>query len=193
MRFKKGRRRFVFVFPSLGVTIKLPIVHLRKAIGLFVYFIVHLDLRQVYVNVVFPIDSEDIATFKSLAFGGIVANWREFMFFLRTWNPLLQPTYFSLLGLINVQKASVLILARQDDFRTQLCELTQDEAYDDPHHFFNPDNYCLDGGARLRILDYGSKRVRRVITKYGKKISESFDPNYKWKPKEPAVAAQNTQ
>jgi hypothetical protein len=177
MKFKKGRNRFVFVFPSLGIAIKLPIVHLLQSIVLLVKAIKRLHFKFIWYELAIPVSYP--MGYKNRLFGGIVDNWSEFAFFCKTRNPFLQPTYFSFLGLINIQRVGKPCLLDATDFWCQLYGLTDGKVFDDCHHFENPDNFCFDKG-KLKILDYGSKATHAVIVEFGIKIIESFDVSFDW-------------
>lgn len=164
----------VFVFPSLGIAIKFPIIRLFSVIGNIAKHTARLKFRYIYLAMALPIDSH--FGYKDHLLGGIAANWREFCFFCKTKNPFLQPTYFSFLGLANIQKAAELSLSDEVELWSQLYDLTDGKVLlADSHHFENSDNFCFDNG-KLKILDYGNRRTHEVITEFGGKIQESFDP-----------------
>ena len=177
MEFKKGRYRFVIVFPSIGVAIKLPIIRLGETLKELTRAIKRLDFGGIKVSTRISIDQGGIVGYKHYLFGGFFFNWREFLFFLKTRHPFLQPTYFSFFGLFNVQKADKPCPVNRNEFRAQLRKITNNRAGWDSHHFTNPDNFCLHS-SRLRMCDYGSKGTQEIITEHGQKIYESFDPNF---------------
>jgi len=191
MKFKKGRYRFVLILPSLGMVIKLPFIRLFKAAAAFKTCVMQWDSKWFTTLMSYGIDQEGIVGFRHLLVGGIVFNWREFIFSNITGNPFLQPTYFSLFGLINIQKLGAECLLEKDEFWCQLREITSHLADDDGHHFRKPENFCFDG-KNLRIIDYGNKKTQLVVTECGAKIFESFDPSPDWKEKR-AEAAQRAQ
>lgn len=173
MRFKKGRHRFVFLFSSLGIVIKLPIVHFSETVNTLAKHVIRIELKEIYTEMSIPMNC-GIIGYRDLLFSGMMANWKEFLFFCKARNSFLQPTYFSFFGFINIQKMGKLCVIKTGDLWQQLDEITNKEARRDHHHFRNPSNFCLDKKGKLRILDYGSGQTREVITKYGQKIQESF-------------------
>lgn len=184
MQIKIGSDRIVFVLPKLGFVIKLPIFHLFEIIEHHYYLIKD---RNKYIKGGFnKLFKRYFKTsmgyrmgFKGAVLGGMHANWLEYLFWKRTRNPFLRPTYFSLFGLINIQKYGNLCRLDEIDFLIQLRILTKDKIYDNPHHFSNPGNYVLEN-KKLQITDYGSRRDYGVIVRYGKKIVAEFNPSYSW-------------
>ena len=176
MKFKKGRNRIVLVLPLLGIAVKLPIVHFFTVTASLAKRIVHLDFKIIRILMRVSPDCDGFIGYRNLLFGGTLTNWREFLFFYKTKNPFLQPTYFSLFGLINIQKLGQLCTMEQRTFQSQLRDVTNDGVGWDDHHFINPDNFCFSNG-KLRILDYGSKITQETVILYGAKIQSSFNPN----------------
>ncbi len=175
MKIEKGWNRFVIVAPKFGIAIKLPIIHLFLSIKILVKLSLIFEFRSIFLEMALPIS--DRWSYKNRLFGGIVTNWREFIFYRRTKNPFLQPTYFSFLGLINIQKMGTPCDISYVDLWCQLLNLTDSGVMADNHHFENSDNFCFDSG-KLKIHDYGSIVTQKVITEYGTKIYESFDPGF---------------
>lgn len=106
---------------------------------------------------------------------GILDNWREFLFFRRTHHPFLRPTYFSLFGLLNLQRAGKSVQLSQPEFWAQIHALLRSNAaWEDIHHFSNPDNFCIDNG-QLQILDYGSLLTQKAVRENGLAILEGFN------------------
>ena len=190
MIFKKGHHRFVFVFPSLGIAVKLPFIRLLCLVKNVFYLSVRMKWRSLWIGMSFPLECH--FAFRGFLFHGIVDNWREFMFFQRTRNVFLQPTYFSFFGLFNIQKTSEPCTLDYKDLWCQLYEITSGKVYVDGHHFKNPDNFCFANG-KLRILDYGSKKIHGVIAEFGAKILESFDPTFDWEKKKRAMSAEKAK
>lgn len=178
MQTRKGRDRIVFIFPLVRVAVKFPIFHFFEATKLFFYrpkkggrwkYLKRYVFRQLGSN--FGV--------KGLLFRGVSANWVEFLFYLKTKNSFLQPTYFSLFGLLNIQRCGEPCQLQEINLWCQLNELTNGKVYDDSHHFRNPHNFCFHKH-RFRILDYGNRQGHDVIIQYGVKIVELFNPAYCW-------------
>ncbi len=165
---KIGRNRKVFVFPHLGIVIKLPRIHLRLGIrnlvGMHKWGHFWYGLKR-------PVELEE--SFRELIFGGIVKNWREYWFFIKSHNSFLVPTYFSLFGFLNIQGLGQPCLIDSDTLRLQFACLTNGEVARDGHHFINPKNFCFLK-KKLRIQDYGSLRTQQIIKKFGLKITNDF-------------------
>ena len=176
MQTRKGNDRIVFIFPRIKLVIKIPFIHLFLA---FSPFFKKEDRKVEYLKNYFTYPLECYGGFKRLMFKGIVDNWNECYFYWKTKNPFLQPTYFSLFGILNVQLYGNSCNLKTVDLWCQLYELTEGKVFDDSHHFANENNFCFHK-EKLRMLDYGSKRTHNVIKQYGKKIVELFNNNYCW-------------
>lgn len=172
IHFEKGEDRFVVVFPSLKVALKFPRIHLFTGVMSLYRHVKRGNWNDLVFAWQMSIDVPMLG-YKRLLFRGLVVNWREFVFYRRAQHPFLQPTYVSFFGLMNVQRADEMLVADKKLFWRQMREITNDRVYDDPHHFENPDNFCLNEGT-LRILDYGSLRTYKVVIRCGKKICEHF-------------------
>lgn len=108
-------------------------------------------------------------------FKGIIDNWLEYVFFIKSRHVIIVPTYFSFFGLFNIQ-------ARAHEFDgkkfRQKCwgvlgEITDWEVFNASHEFSSVSNYGIYN-RRLRLFDYGNKRAQVVIVKYSKELSEQF-------------------
>lgn len=177
MNINKGKDRVVFVFPLLRVAVKFPIIHFFAAVKPF--FRRDTKGKWDYLKKYLTWPLETYSGFRGLLFRGLSANWNEFWFYQKTRNSFLQPTYFSFFGLLNVQRYDTPCQLQSVDLWCQLYELTSGKVFDDSHHFENPRNFCFCNGT-LRMLDYGSRRTHSVITQYGTKIVELFNPAYCW-------------
>lgn len=178
MKIAKGNLRYVIVFPFLGIAVKFPRIRLIAVILRVVRHAFFMRLGTIYREAFrISIDCTGIWGYKRLLFGGIRANWNEFLFFQKTKNLFCQPTYFSLLGLFNIQKFGFPCNLHWRTLAIQVEEITGGATRDDGHHFDKCKNFCLADG-RLRLLDYGSKKTQRIIAEFGERIFKSFDPNW---------------
>ncbi len=178
MQIKKGKDRIVVLLPSIGIVIKFPIIHIAGVFRLLRLYLRKRNRKHLRRNVrdefKYSIDSMG-GGIKGALLRGVVANWRELRFYQTTRHPFLQPTYFSLMGLLNVQRYGA--SCTQGGYRelwVQMLDLTEGGVWDDNHHFCNPDNFCLRDG-KLRMVDYGCPKGYSVILQYGTKILEEFD------------------
>ncbi len=155
MQVKKGNDRIVVLFPALGVVVKLPITHLLYVLdSLFGIDTWRTYGRKLVWRTLIGA-FEESGSVRGMLFRGLAANWMEFWLSATKRNPFLQPTYFSLFGLLNVQRYDTPCPFKDVDLCVQLCRLTDDAVWDDGHHFSNPQNFAFRKGV-LRILDYGS-------------------------------------
>lgn len=105
---------------------------------------------------------------------GLIENWHEYKIYRETRSSFLVPTYFSLLGLVNIQKRGESFEMEGVNMWLQMLLLSNKEIWDNPHHFAEPANFSKTNG-HLQMLDYGSPRCHRVIRKYGEKMHTDFD------------------
>jgi hypothetical protein len=170
-----GESRVVITIPTLRIVIKFPIVHILSASKVLWPELRHpRHLWREVSNFTTEVDS----SLKRLLAKGLMDNWREFVFYLSSRHPLVQPTYFSMFGVFNIQLYGKPCGCERTLLWAQLYELTSGAVFADGHHFANPNNFSLVLG-RLRILDYGSKRTQGVIREHGSTILEQFDPQWK--------------
>jgi len=107
--------------------------------------------------------------------GGVMANWNEFIFFVKTRNKFLLPTYFSFFGLVNIQKKGEVLDWEEGDFFVFLQKNSKkrDQLFVDAHSFDNPKNFCIDDG-RLKMIDYGSRHCRSFVLENWENIQKNF-------------------
>lgn len=116
---------------------------------------------------------------RRLLFKGINDNWLEFYYYRKLKSPFLQPTYFSLFGFVNVQKTGKKPSVEGRNLWCQLHEITNGGVWADSHTFTNPNNFCEENG-RLKMLDYGNRRIYDFLKKWGYKIHMDFNFSYDW-------------
>lgn len=176
MEIRKGETRVVVLLPLLRLAIKFPKIHPFKAYRLFIRLMGR-ENRWEMLKKYWQFSPKAIGSFKYFLLNGLRANRQEFTFYRRTRNSFLNPTYFSLFGIFNVQPIGQPCPMIDVDVWCQLYELTNGKVFKDSHCFANPRNFCHHKG-RLRIIDYGSDGAQEVILEYGEKIYQSFDFSY---------------
>ena len=165
--------------PRLNIAIKLPRIYLRNGFGTIVTYLRARRPMVFYKKEIFSWTVYHDATIKSWSFRGIVDNRHEYVFYQKTKNPFLLPTYFSFFGLFNIQKLGNELKIDSIDLWCQLYEITEGLVFKCSHHFTFAGNFSLKNG-KIQILDYGDPRVQEVIEKDGLLIQEKFDLNYSW-------------
>lgn len=177
MQVKKGENRIVLVVGC--VVVKTARIRIVKAWKHVCQCLQEGDIELLKLGLFkWPVGSI-FQTPKRYLFKGIVNNWREFRFYGKTRHPFLQPTCFSVFGLLNIQRAGKVCILKPHDLWCQLYEITGGATIKDIHHFGNPDNFCFQNG-NLNILDYGGLKTQEIIKEHGEKIIEQFDPTYSW-------------
>ena len=177
MEIKKGTSRIVVLLPLLGLAVKFPIIHPIRALRLFIRIMRGKD-RWKNIKLYWRCSPKAIAGFKGPLFKGIVANWKEFVFYQQTKNIFLNPTYLSVFGLMNIQPIGKPFVMNYQVLGKQLDTLTKGKTYLDAHCFTNTSNFCCNHYGKLRILDYSSDGAQAVIREYGEKIHQLFDFSY---------------
>ena len=151
MKIRKGGYRIAILFPTAKLTIKIPRIYFKEA------------FKQ--------------RTWKARAhylFWGILLNWWEFVFYLKTRHSFLQPTFLSLFGLLNIQRYGDKIPQEmwQELFQS-LWTATKKEIKQDLHHFGESENFCLDRKRGIiRMLDYGHPTTQAIIQKWGHRLKK---------------------
>lgn len=177
MNIAKGRDRIVIVIPEIGIVIKIIFVHAVMVTQQLYRYAKEREWKR--MRALWLRDIEKRGGFINSLFGGWYANWNEYLFYRRTHNHFVQPTYFSLFGLINIQKYGEMCTTEDGDelvaFWDELRALTANEVYADPHHFQNPLNYCMHD-THVRMTDYGNKKVQKVLEVYGDMLAEGLHP-----------------
>ena len=175
-----GSQRTVFVFPGLGVVIKIPI----SIVGLISNYKFRRMPRQSTRSFWWCVRGTGLDIYKA-----VQVNWHEFTYYHQSRHPILQPTYFSFFGLLNIQRYGLpFVMQCSEDYQgemyLQMMALTDDGMRDcggDPHHFRDPLNFGVEDG-KLRIHDYGDPKTQKVLDKFGDVIYEKYDSerNYRW-------------
>lgn len=158
MLVKNGKNRFVVIFPSLGIAVKFPIVHFVRAGQQF--------FRQGFSN---PYPGDVSRSLTEHLFKGMADNWHEFTFYIKTRHPFCQPTFFSLFGLFNIQRAGIPCGRSMQALWQEINEVTAGQAFKDAHHFCNPLNFC-HAGQQFKIMDYGHLITQKIISTYGEQL-----------------------
>ncbi|MDP1629100.1 MAG: hypothetical protein Q8L57_00615 [bacterium] len=173
MKFFMGQDRVVLLFESL-VAIKFARIRLWRIFTIFCGFINKKSrferLRDIILSSVK--DIERYGTISGMLFRGIKENWQEFRFWRRYRLKFLAPTYFSLFGIINFQKTGRPY--NGDEVWPKLFKWNEKMAFKDAHTLGEPKNFCLIGG-RIKIVDYGSRRVQEVLLAWAKDGHDAFD------------------
>lgn len=171
MTIKKGSDRIVITFPNQGLVVKIARIRIFSAIYWFFKEILCRNWSALRMRLFHPMRMPHSVVGAVLR--GLIANWMEFYFYQWTRHPVLQPTLFSLFGLLNIQKYSEPCGKKNDPF-LYLREVAGYRAVSkDMHHFGNPKNFSVVNG-KLRFLDYGSKETRKFIRQYGRKVYEQY-------------------
>jgi hypothetical protein len=166
----KGTSRFVLLFsfiPSLAV--KLPRIHLKAGIETLVR-----NWRETFRKETWEYEVWWSPTW--CLFKGLLDNWKEYRFYRKTKHQFLQTTYFSFLGIVNLQKRGQKLNCDYRPFWRNIYDATGGEAMNDGHHFSETDNFCVDHG--VKILDYGSPITQRIILKHGNKIVQALASHF---------------
>lgn len=97
-------------------------------------------------------------------FPGVITNYWEWRFCIE--NPeldFLAPTYFSLFGLINIQKRGEVFVSDQDPRLRDFKIKVSDRANLGDSDILDVSNCCLIDG-KIYLLDYGDRRSRKILT-----------------------------
>ncbi|OGD67055.1 hypothetical protein A2442_00310 [Candidatus Campbellbacteria bacterium RIFOXYC2_FULL_35_25] len=172
MEIKQGSSRFViilgcfvFKFPKIMVWVCLKDV----------FFIIKKDRRWKHLKFYLSRTcySKDFPGLRYYLLNGIISNFKEYLFWLKYKNNFCEPTFFSLLGFVNIQRFSPPYnLLNKKDFWLKI-RMVQNYDWDDGHHFCNSNNFNIRDG-KILIVDYASSKTQRVILKHGQNIIRHF-------------------
>jgi hypothetical protein len=180
----KGTSRYVIAIPALGIVLKLARIRFdalesigraycyhrqdKKPIGEFIerlYRLRYKFLEQSWIGWT----------------RGMADNLRERSYYKHGCFPfrlLLQPTYLSLLGLINVQRYGTPIGSAESElgilFYHQVYGIARQSLILDGHHWSNAANFHIHNGA-LKVLDYGGEQTQKILDTYGFELFRRFD------------------
>jgi hypothetical protein len=166
MKIVKGSSRIVLVFTK--VVVKIPRVYFRRAFKAMYNSIVRGFFFKSMRNGVYVHSSP-----RKFLFRGFVENWNEFIYYYKSKLVILQPTYFSLFGIFNIQEVGEK-LETNVDLWNQLYDVTDGMVVKDGHAFRNTDNFCKKDGY-IKMIDYGSERTIQVLKKYGDEIFQQLN------------------
>ena len=96
MKIEKGTTRIVIIFRKF--VIKIAKIQPLKAFKIALFWKGTKFWKQLIRNYKYSL------TIQHFLMIGIVNNWQEFIFCRKYYSKFLVPTYFSLLGLVNIQK-----------------------------------------------------------------------------------------
>lgn len=188
----RGTARIVVSLPWLGLAFKFPIIirpdslrtlwrshePLRRELRLLLKSPWNFRKNRGWLSVAFEYAGNGWRTF--IRDYGLTQNILERGFYKRATClelMLLQPTYFSLLGLVNVQKYGTPSAKDCDTVAYYLSHLAlRDIRYYDGHHFHHAWNYTGLEEGRVRLLDYGSTRVQDNISEGALRLLQQYDP-----------------
>ncbi len=178
MHIAHGKDRCVLVLPALGIVVKFPIIRLWRALCYVVRDSKNRRWKSLFYCL-FTWNPDSHYLVSGMILKGIMSNVRERGLWKKTRNPFLQPTPFSVLGLLNIQRYGKPLECNPIDLWSQVADMTRKEAHRNSHQFSEPENYALVDG-RLRILDYGGHGSTWVVVRYGRRIVDGFDPAFRW-------------
>ena len=174
MKIARGNYRIVIIIGRLAI--KLPRIRFKAGIKCLLY-----EIKNGLISRWYRDDILYLACSKTNFFGGLICNWQEYKFYRETKLPILMPTYFSLFGLFNVQKAGhQRINMDSTSLFVQLNRLSDHTIIelDQGHAFEKPDNFCVEAG-KIMMLDY-AEEAEDILRKYGQTIQDQFDFSYSW-------------
>ncbi len=179
MYISKGTTRLVIILPSFGFVIKFP---LPKPFLFTKSFLRALKFKlkgeSRLWEFVFAMDEDGTysTNIRTTLLNGIFHNWKEYKLWRKTRSSFLEPTYFSFFGLINIQKYGHPLEVHYGTLWHQVLDYSNNQVWDNGHHFSNPDNFSFSNGA-IKMIDYGDFGIEKVVIGYGNEIVKSFDPN----------------
>jgi len=179
MHISKGSTRLVVIFPTLRFVVKFPLpkpVSFTKNLFRALKFKLKGDSKLLEFMFAMDQDGTYITNVRTTLINGIYHNWKEYKIWSKTKSSFLEPTYFSLFGLINIQKYGEPLKVHHHTLWHQMLKYSDETVWVNGHHFSNPNNFSFHNGI-IRMVDYGDFGIERVVTEYGDMIVASFDAN----------------
>lgn len=108
---------------------------------------------------------------------GILPNIQERRFYRQTRNQFVMSTYFSLFGLVNIQKRGEQInFWNGEDIFRYLCYNSQNrnQPHIDGHTLCEIENFVLDDDGHIKLVDYGNKQVGSFLELNGENLYNNF-------------------
>ena len=166
-----GNTRTVIVIKK-KIVIKLPKTDPLYAFARIKYTIKRFGILAMLKNTFLSPDT-DIMSIKYALFRGILANYREYKLWKRSKHKLLVPTYFSALGLFNIQPFG------KPNYRKIWDLLLDTTNYSlilqkDSHTFGENDNWVIIDN-HLKLADYGSRFTPQIIKQFGKSLMSAIN------------------
>lgn len=162
-----GSTRCVVAFPFFGFVLKFPSFHKSNWVWYYLNKDPFLEVVSSFLNQSWQ-----------LTISGVAQNIRERALWKKTKDPFLVQTYFSFLGLVNVQKyrnsaqgkeLELLLLTKMG----QLMESTLDSGVwveVSTHSWSGISNFTVTPSGNLQMLDYGSENDDKVILALSTKL-----------------------
>lgn len=172
MEIKSGHYKTVFILEK--IVIKFPRIRFKDAFlaskrlnskgRLFDHLIKIRNYKAI---------NTDYASIQVYLFRAIIENFFELVFYKKYKFNFLVPTYYSFFGLFTIQKKVKQYNSYRGEHWIKLVKVLDNDIYRGGHTFMAEENYGFDEG-KLKILDYGDKRVRDVLLEYSKGIEDDF-------------------
>jgi|GEM_PF-5342590 len=188
MKIETGTTRRVLVFGR--IVIKIAVFRLPDKAAL--NFVLKMGLYKYILRSkkYFPSNQDNFKFFEGLScvltplYDGLASNLLEFIFYLKTRNKFLAPTYFSFLGLVNFQiRAEQAEIGRKEGNYpfNEIFPLVSNYYRNAPievvvpfcHHMLS-ESYGWDRQDRLVMFDYGSKSVFPFVLEKGEEIHSRY-------------------
>jgi len=179
MHIKRGTSRLVICLPKLGLVIKVPLARPFVFVGHVINSINRgRQSKNIKKRLKWAVwlgkDTDVVDNIRYTLLNGTYQNWQEYRLWRCTRSSFLEPTFCSLLGLINVQKyGEQLTGISKVALWSQLLELSNQAVWSNGHHFANPDNFSFREGV-IRMLDYGGHGMEYVVVEHGENIARHF-------------------
>lgn len=185
IRFHCGRWRWVIALPPLGIVLKFPRFYPRECLrGLWSVAKV---LRRLPLRVIWNAEFHSESAIIRYSIGGLLDNLGEWRFYRQTQHPFLQPTYFSLFGLMNVQRYGTELSEdseREYERMSRWGLMTDWEVYKDGHTFASNKNFVVDQFGLTHIVDYGQPRTQRILLRWADSLCIGFRTTLSSRPPE---------
>ena len=176
MPIYKGYSRTVITLPRLGLAMKFPVIRIKSAISTAGHYLTN-NWHGFFRELSWTVDN--MGSIRAALLRGIRDNWYEFLISMGYGyrEKIFLTTYFSLFGIVNIQKLGTPLIMKNYNLRDHMIELTKKESLKDGHHFIEASNFSFENGV-LTIMDYGSPRTTKICLNHGRNMQKNFNPNF---------------
>lgn len=158
IQYRFGATRFVVLVGNIAIKFPRP-----RPLYVLIRFARHVRNKEVKKRLLGHGQTPTIGAMRYL-FGGIVTNWNEHRVWKNHAHDILVPTWFSLFGLVNIQKRGAEVDQQELDLRNPFLPYLDRMDLELSRDLTNSRNFCRLN-RRIRIHTYGSDKCLHFLSR----------------------------